>query len=163
MKKAGIRVLDEWAKGKPLGLVIIAQQLAVGAEPCFEFLKLIKSGDRIEVFSSLPTANEWVKLYRNHRQMQRSVIECLRRFGKSGKFGAEFAEGDVSGAVVQNCQFFSMHSPFLIAIAIAGVPTPNFRAISAMEIPISDVRFELSWFQIFSLACWASHFWALLR
>ena len=68
--------LNEWAKGKPEILVIIAQQLAVGAEACFQFLKLIKSGDRIEAFSSLPKAKEWVKLYRNHRQMQRSVIEC---------------------------------------------------------------------------------------
>ena len=36
-----------WAKGKPVRLVIMAQQLAVGAEPCFEFLKLIKPGERI--------------------------------------------------------------------------------------------------------------------
>ena len=32
--------LNEWAKGKPVGLVIMAQQFAVGAEACFEFLKL---------------------------------------------------------------------------------------------------------------------------
>jgi hypothetical protein len=36
--------LDKWAMGKPLGLVIIAQQMAVGAEACFEILKLIKAG-----------------------------------------------------------------------------------------------------------------------
>jgi len=84
--------LTEWAKGKPLGLVMMAQQFTVGAEPCFQFLKLIKSGDRIEAFSSLPKARDWVKLYRNHGKMQRSVIECLRRFGKNGKFAAEFAE-----------------------------------------------------------------------
>jgi hypothetical protein len=84
--------LNKWAKGKPLGLVMIAEQLAVGAEQCFQLLKLIKSGDRIEAFSSMPKAKEWVRLYRNHRQMQRSLIECLRRFGKNGKFFAEFAE-----------------------------------------------------------------------
>jgi hypothetical protein len=85
---------------------MMAQQLAIGAEPCFEFLKLIKSGDRIEVFSSLPTANEWVKLYRNHRQMQRSLIESLRGFGKNGKFGAEFAEGDVSAGRCSKLSIF---------------------------------------------------------
>jgi hypothetical protein len=87
MKKEKMRKLNEWAKDKPLGLVMIAQQFAVGAEPCFQFLKLIKSGDRIEAFSSLPKAKEWVRLYRNHRQMERSVIECLRRFWKNGKLG----------------------------------------------------------------------------
>jgi hypothetical protein len=35
--------INEWAKGKPLGLVMIAQQFAGGAEPCFEFLKLKRS------------------------------------------------------------------------------------------------------------------------
>lgn len=79
--------LNNWAKGKPLGLVMFAEQFAVGAEACFQFLKLIKSGDRIELFSSVPKAKEWVKLYRNHRQMQRCVIECVRRFGKNGKLG----------------------------------------------------------------------------
>jgi hypothetical protein len=38
--------LGEWATGKPLGLIIIAQQAAAGAEACFEFLKLIKAGER---------------------------------------------------------------------------------------------------------------------
>ena len=84
--------LSNWAKGKPLGLVMIAQQLAVGAESCFESLMLIKSGDRIEAFSSLPKAREWVRLYRSHRRMQRSITECLRRFGKNGRMWAEFAE-----------------------------------------------------------------------
>lgn len=39
-----MKYLREWAKGKPLGLVMIPQQFAIGAESCFEFLKLIKAG-----------------------------------------------------------------------------------------------------------------------
>jgi hypothetical protein len=92
MKKAGIRALNEWAKGKPLDLVMIAQQFAVSAEACFVFLKMIKSGDRIEALSSLPKSKEWVRLYRSHRKMQRSVIERLGRSGENGKLLAEFAE-----------------------------------------------------------------------
>ncbi len=42
--------LGEWAKGKLLGLIIIAQQAAVGAKVGFEFLKLIYGGERNEVF-----------------------------------------------------------------------------------------------------------------
>jgi hypothetical protein len=37
--------LGEWAKGKPLGLVIFAQQAAVGVEPLFKWLKSIKAED----------------------------------------------------------------------------------------------------------------------
>jgi hypothetical protein len=40
--------LGEWAKGKLLGLIMIAQQVAVGAKVGFEFLKLIYTGARIE-------------------------------------------------------------------------------------------------------------------
>jgi hypothetical protein len=71
---------------------MVAEQLAVSAEPVFRFLKLIKSGDRVEAFSSLPKAKEWVRLYRNHRQMQRCLVECLRRFGKDGRMFAELAD-----------------------------------------------------------------------
>jgi hypothetical protein len=46
MEKKGIDALNKWAKGKPLGLVMMAEQLAVGAEACFEYLKLIKAGER---------------------------------------------------------------------------------------------------------------------
>jgi hypothetical protein len=38
MEKNRASKLSEWAKDKPLGLVIIAQQPAVGAEACFECL-----------------------------------------------------------------------------------------------------------------------------
>jgi hypothetical protein len=43
--------LKEWAKGKPVGLVIIAQQLAIGTEACFKVLKLIKAGERSEAIA----------------------------------------------------------------------------------------------------------------
>ena len=43
-----ISKLNVWYEGKPTGLSIIAQQIAVSAEACFEFLKLLKVGGRIE-------------------------------------------------------------------------------------------------------------------
>jgi hypothetical protein len=72
--------LNEWGKGKVLGLVIMAQQLAVSVEPFFEFLKLIKSGDRVKDFSSLPKAKEWARLYRNHRKIQKSMVEKFKGY-----------------------------------------------------------------------------------
>jgi hypothetical protein len=37
--------VNEWAKGKPTGLVIMAEQLAVSGGACFRFLKSIKAGE----------------------------------------------------------------------------------------------------------------------
>jgi hypothetical protein len=34
--------INEWAKGKPLGLVMIAQQFALGAQGYSEFFKLVR-------------------------------------------------------------------------------------------------------------------------
>jgi len=35
--------LGEWAKDKPLAIVIITQQTAVGVEACFEFRRFFKA------------------------------------------------------------------------------------------------------------------------
>jgi len=79
--------LKKWANGKPVGLVIIAQQLAVGAEACFEILRLIKAGEKIEALSAVQKDKEWVSHNRNRRRTKRSFIECLRRFGrKTGNY-----------------------------------------------------------------------------
>ena len=84
--------LKEWAKGKPLGLVMVAQQFAISAEACFEFLRLIKAGEKINVLPSIPKDKDWVSLYRNHRRIQRCVMDCLRRFEETGELIAEFSE-----------------------------------------------------------------------
>jgi hypothetical protein len=65
-----MKYLNRWAKGKHLGLVMIAQRLAISGEGCFEFLRLIKSGEKIGLLSSIPKDKEWVSLYRNHRGIE---------------------------------------------------------------------------------------------
>jgi len=54
--------LKEWARGKPLGLAIVGQQLAVSTEGCFEFLRLIKSGEKIEALLSILKAEESLRI-----------------------------------------------------------------------------------------------------
>jgi len=53
--------LNQWAKGKALALVMVCQQFAVSAEACFEFLRLIKAGEKIEALSGRINQNdtEW--------------------------------------------------------------------------------------------------------
>ena len=61
-----MKKLDEWAKGKPIGLAIFAQQVAFSAELCFEFFELFKVGKRIENYHELPPIKIWLGFYRNH-------------------------------------------------------------------------------------------------
>jgi hypothetical protein len=82
--------LNKWAKGKPLGLVMMAEQFAVSVGACFEFLRLIKAGEKIEAVSSVPKDKEWVWLYRNHRRIERSLLEGFKRFDGVAGLGAYF-------------------------------------------------------------------------
>lgn len=84
--------MSKWRKGKPIPLVIMAEQIAVGAEPCFEFLELVKAGERIGDLSLMPNVREWLRLYRSHRRMQRCLIGRFRTFGGIVEEGADFAE-----------------------------------------------------------------------
>jgi hypothetical protein len=54
--------LGEWAKGKPLGLVIFALQAAVGAEPLLKWLKSIKVEELLRDHIIPPTLREWLNL-----------------------------------------------------------------------------------------------------
>ena len=57
-----MRYLDEWAKDKPQILVIIAQQIAIGAESFFEFLISIKAGEQINDPATVPSTSENLKI-----------------------------------------------------------------------------------------------------
>jgi hypothetical protein len=37
-----VHKLDEWAKGRSVLIAIVAQQIAFGAEPCFQALHALK-------------------------------------------------------------------------------------------------------------------------
>ena len=54
--------LGKWAKGKPLGLVIVAQQATVGAEPLFKWLKSMKVEELLRDHITPPTLREWLNL-----------------------------------------------------------------------------------------------------
>jgi hypothetical protein len=56
------RKLDEWAKGKPLGLVIFAQQAAVGVEALVKWLKSMKVEELLRDHITPPTLREWLNL-----------------------------------------------------------------------------------------------------
>jgi hypothetical protein len=57
-----MRKLDEWAKDKPLGLVIFAQQAAVGVEALFKWLRSMKIEELLRDHITPPTSREWLNL-----------------------------------------------------------------------------------------------------
>jgi len=84
--------LDKWAKNKPIPIAIFAQQIAVSAKPCYEFLKLLKVGERIEGYPKMPSFKEWLSFYKNHRLLYEYLIKTFKKFGEIAEVGAELAE-----------------------------------------------------------------------
>jgi hypothetical protein len=84
--------LSEWAKGKPLGLVIMAQQLTIGAEALYKWLKLMKVEELVGDDISVPALREWLSLYRRHRHLEEVLIGIFRSLGGIAEYGANLAE-----------------------------------------------------------------------
>ena len=84
--------LGEWAKGKPLGLVIIAQQAAVGVEALVKWLKSIKVEEQLGNDKPPLPLKEWLSLYRNHKHLEKRLIEIFRGFGGIAEYGADLVE-----------------------------------------------------------------------
>jgi hypothetical protein len=87
-----MRKLDEWAKDKPLGLVIFAQQAAVGVEALVKWLKSIKMEERLGNDKPPVPLKEWLSLYKNHKHLQKRLVESFRGLGGIAEYGANLAE-----------------------------------------------------------------------
>ena len=64
-----MKYLNEWAKDKPLGLAIIAQQLALSAEYCFLLADEIKKKEGFIHNLPDPKLDEWLRLYKQHHRI----------------------------------------------------------------------------------------------
>jgi hypothetical protein len=58
--------LNKWSEDKPLGLAIVAQQLAYAAEYCFECAEQIKKKEGFIFDLHDPKLGEWLGLYKRH-------------------------------------------------------------------------------------------------
>ena len=61
--------INEWAKGKPLPLAMVAIELAFDAEYCFECSEQIKKREGFFDKVPMPTLDEWMDLYKNHHRI----------------------------------------------------------------------------------------------
>ena len=84
--------LGKWAMRKPVGLVIVAEQAAVGAEALVKWLKSIKVEELLGNDKPPLRLKEWLSLYRNHKHLEKRLIEIFRGFGGIAKYGADLAE-----------------------------------------------------------------------
>ena len=58
--------LDEWEKGKPILIAIVAKQIAFSADYCYQALKAQKSGEPIEGYRQPSKIKDWIGFYKNH-------------------------------------------------------------------------------------------------
>ena len=87
-----MRGLNEWAKGKPLGLVMIGQQFATGTEPLFKWLRSIKGEELLTDYITPPSLKEWLSLYKDQRHLEKRLIEIFKGIGGIAEYGANMAE-----------------------------------------------------------------------
>lgn len=69
---------NEWANNKSLLLAIASLVIAGSVEYCLELLEMFKVGKRIEGETKLPSIQEWLSLYRNHRRVYYGVTDEFR-------------------------------------------------------------------------------------
>lgn len=87
-----MRGLNEWGKEKPLGLVIVAQQLAMGIDPFSKWLKSIKFEELLGDHIIVPPLKEWISLYKDHRRLEKYLIKSFKELGGIVGYGASLAE-----------------------------------------------------------------------
>lgn len=86
------KYFDEWAKDKSQFLATASLAIAVSAEDTLEFLQIFKSGKLIENILYLPPINQWIKLYRNHRQLYKGLSSALRKLDSDMSEAVDFYE-----------------------------------------------------------------------
>ncbi len=84
--------LDKWAIGRHLGLVIMAQQSATGAESLFKWVKSIKVEEKLADYEIIPPLKEWLSLYEDQRHLEERLIEIFKGFGGIAESGAKITE-----------------------------------------------------------------------
>lgn len=89
--------LQKWAQGKPPLLTIFAQQTAITAHVLSDYLSEIKTGDALPTDFHLPSLQNWLPLYRQHRKVTGFLREMFTNFTVFENSDGEFLEDFLSG------------------------------------------------------------------
>ena len=74
-----MRHFEKWSEGKSPLLKMACFVIANNQKDIFEFLQTVKAGKQLGGYVHLPTAAEWLKLYRNHRRIHKGVTNAFRQ------------------------------------------------------------------------------------
>jgi hypothetical protein len=89
MQSTKLKNIDKWAKDRPFFIAIIAPQIAVSAQPCYQFLKVQKSGQHINPIKQVPELKYWLLLYKDHRILESYIKKAFLKFGEFAGIGIE--------------------------------------------------------------------------
>jgi hypothetical protein len=81
--------LRKWREGKPLALLLYAEQAVAAADGLFGLLKAIRRGKGLPWLAGPPAVSAWLRLYRSHHRLQ----DALGPFVGFGASGAGSASG----------------------------------------------------------------------
>jgi len=87
-----VKKLDEWAKGRPILIAIASQQIAFGAEPCFQALHALKSGEPVGGSVEPPHIDYWIGLYKNHKKITESFKKTFSDFDELSEIGISISD-----------------------------------------------------------------------
>lgn len=68
--------LEKWAEGKPPLWVMVAHQIAIGAEACYEACVLARSRGPVGG-AAMPGVDQWYRLFRRHRRVMAVALKAL--------------------------------------------------------------------------------------
>jgi len=92
MQSTKLKNIDKWAKDRPFFIAILSQQIAVSAQPCYQFLKVQKSGKYIDGAKEIPELKYWLRLYKEHRILESYMKKTFLKFGEVAGIGIELSD-----------------------------------------------------------------------
>lgn len=81
-----MKLLREWAAGKPIAAVCASLMGVVAAENCYRILRGIREGNLKYPASAVPDVKSWLRLYRRSRSFTRQLCEEVGPVGKADTF-----------------------------------------------------------------------------
>lgn len=89
MQSTNLNNINKWAKDRPFFIAIIVPQIAVSAQPCYQFLKAQKSGQHINPIKQVPELKSWLLPYKDHRLLESYIKKTFLKFGELAGIGIE--------------------------------------------------------------------------
>jgi len=87
-----MKYLKAWGMGKPIPLMIAAQQIATGAAACLKMYQSFGKGVALERHISKIYPSFWLSLYYDHRAVQNYMKTFLQNCGGLAAFALDFFE-----------------------------------------------------------------------